>query len=637
MSTNLSVNESSRIGCHCWGTNPVSVDALPTFASVGCRWVRATRPMQMDVVATGPHRFNFADRGERSIDRALSLGMSVMGILDGRWGNETGFNDLPYASPIWEHLDQWEEFVTAAVNFYRDRVKFWEIINEPPFFWWYPTPEGQRMPEVNPLTKRAPIWAYADLLKASARAIRSVDPDARIVMGSGFSDGLFLKRLYELGCKDAFDIASVHYLNCKHPDDFGMGCRRLRSVMADFGDSHKPLWDTENGPGGAVIGHAVQTPGEYEGLYNIYRYCLAHEHGLERYFWFNPVTTKEPGIGHASSCRNADGSLTPAYRAMEFLVQQVGNGSLLTHEHPGKETHVYVFDGPHGPVSILWATAPAAVRLAGGRPDAADYLGNPVRLDGAFQLTGQPIYIEGDVAGQLDVSVEGPRETVVTPMKQADPATPRFRCPGVNDAPPGIHDPFWETVPYVVRSADVPITEQDDHFCLVTTSVSADLQLTYTQECLLIRARTYDPSLNPGRPAGLVQFTLRDQNPGVTEWSYFYNSYGLFNLYLSARGSMVLRYEHIYPDRYPSGLVEHAIIQVEAPGDGLLFWAAIPWEEIGPCRPGKYEPFLMMFSFNRCDNILDLPDTDTPEEWSHNFADNFIVKKPALTRMVVTG
>jgi hydroxymethylbilane synthase len=36
--------------------------------------------------------------------------------------------------------------------------------------------------------------------------------------------------------------------------DFAKGFARLRGVMAAFGDSDKALWDTENGPGGAVIG-----------------------------------------------------------------------------------------------------------------------------------------------------------------------------------------------------------------------------------------------------------------------------------------------------------------------------------------------------------------------------------------------
>lgn len=42
----------------------------------------------------------------------------------------------------------------------------------------------------------------------------------------------------------------------------------------------------------------------------------------------------------------------------------------------------------------------------------------------------------------------------------------------------------------------------------------------------------------------------------------------------------------------------------------------------------------MMFTFNRADHLLDLPESDTPEEWSHNFGDTFIVKPPALTRWV---
>ena len=37
-----------RNGCHCWGSSEASVAGLPVAAEVGCRWVRATRPMQMD-------------------------------------------------------------------------------------------------------------------------------------------------------------------------------------------------------------------------------------------------------------------------------------------------------------------------------------------------------------------------------------------------------------------------------------------------------------------------------------------------------------------------------------------------------------------------------------------------------------
>lgn len=632
MATNLPANLNNRIGCTCWGTNPASVEILPVAAEAGCRWMRATRPMQMEVVSSGPRAYDFAKHGEGSIELAIASGMSVMGILDGRWGNETNFNNLPYASPIWEHLDLWEDFTRAAVRYYKDRVKYWEIINEPPFFWWYPTPEGVTMPEKNPDLKRAPIWAYAELLKTSARAIRATDPEAKIVMGSGFSDGLFLQRLYELGCRDFFDIASVHYLNCKHPEDFARAHRRLRTVMAQFGDAAKPLWDTENGPGGAVIGQAVRTPQEYEALYNIYRHCFAAEFGLERYFWFNPAPAKEAGVNHGNSCRNADGSLAPAYQALKTLTSQVGESALVGAAHLEREAHVYVFAGPRGPVSILWATAPATARLE-TPTEAVDYLGQPVRLTAAFALTGKPLFIPGDIRKELDVSLQGRRETVVPPMKIPPATTPEFVCPKLKGRP-GIRAAAWAKIPYVATRADIPVIEQNDHFCLLSTSVTADVQMAHDSTALLLRIKTYDARLDPARPTGLVQFSLRDSNPDITEWTYFYNSYGLFNLFASKHGPQFLRYEHLLMDEYPAGVVPEAAVKVEAEADGLLWWARIPWRVLGPCRPGKHNPFLMMFTFNRADHILDVPDADTPEEWSHNFGDIFIVKPPELTRWV---
>ena len=623
---NTARNAASRIGCHCWGTGEASVAGLPYSAQVGCRWVRSTRPMQMDTVLMAPGRYDFAAHGERSVNLAIEQGMSVMAILDARWGNETGLNVLGSCSPVWERLDVWADFARQAAAFYKDRVKYWEIINEPPFFWWYPTPPGVRMPDTNPDIRRAPIRHYAALLKASAKAIREADPDAAIVAGAGFSDGAFLRKLYELGCKDDFDVASVHYVNCRHPDDFARCMRTLRGVMSQYGDGGKPLWDTENGPGGAVIGHAVQTPAEYAALYNVYRHCFAYEFGMDRYFWFNsePAKPDERGI------------LQPAYRAMATLHRFVGEGPLLASEHFDGEGHLYVFAGQRGPVSILWSTAPATARVKAKEIEAADYLGNAVTLEGTFALTGCPLFVAGDISGELDVSVKGKRETIVTPMKQPPADVPGAACPRVR-APLGIHDAAWERVPYLVRHDDMHLLAAQDHFSKVSSSVKADVQLACGQRALKLRVRTYDDQLDANTPTGLVQFSLRDSNPAVAEWGYFTNGYGLINLFLGKRGPMVLRYEHLRPDEYPAGIVKAAQIEVEPAGDGLLFCTGIPWAEIGPCRPGKHEPFLMMFTFNRADAMLDVPAEDEPWEWSHNFGDTFIVKPPALARWLKFG
>jgi len=547
-------------------------------------------------------------------------------------------NTAPFACPIWKHLDLWEEFVRRAVGHYRDRIKYWEILNEPPFFWWYPDAEGVCLPRVNPPRRRAPVWAYADLIKASAPAIRAADPEGRIVVGSGFQDGLFLRRLYEMGCRDSFDVASVHYLPCRHPEDFARGMRRLRQVMGEFGDAEKPLWDTESGPGGAVIGLAVQTPAEYEAVYNIYRHCLAWESGLDRYFWFNPVAAGGAGAAGlpAGGTHDADGRLTPSYQAMKTLTGWVGDGRLVRAGHVGGEVHVYVFEAARGPVSIVWSTAPARGRLP-TVAESADYLGEPRSpAGGDTVLSGRPLFLAGDVLGEgFDAEVCGPRETVVACWedKRERPGAATFRSPRVRFRL-GLGAKGWARVPFVARRDAVPVVRPRDHFCQVSSSVAADLQMAHDCEALHLRVRLYDDTADPARPAGLVQFTVKDADPAVREWAYFYNSYALFNLYVCPRGAMLLRFDHLLPDQYPAGRVWTARVEAEGLADGAVVCAAIPWEELGPCRPGRHNPFYMMFSFARCDGLLEVPAGDTPEEWSHNFGDAFIVKEPALARYV---
>ncbi|MBI2190928.1 MAG: hypothetical protein HYU36_02950 [Planctomycetes bacterium] len=618
MPDNVEQNRISRIGNHCW-----DAQAYPTYHEIGVRWDRSAWTVMFDKICTAPGQYHFADNGEKRIDAALGAGLSVMAIVDGRWGWEMGENTVPFSTPIWEHLDLWEDFVRRAVEYYRGRIQYWEIINEPPFFWWYP-PQGNFSMKKGPW-KRAPVRHYAALLKASAKAIRAADPSAKIVAGSGFSDGSFLRRLYELECKDSFDIASVHYLPCHHPEAFARAHECVREVMAKAGDASKPLWDTESGPGGAVIGQTAQTPDEYEALYNVYRHCFACQAGLERYFWF------PKGPHHH---RDEKGNLLPGARALKTLHELIGDGNLVRHFHPGGEGHAYVFEGRSGKVSVVWSTAPARGRFSGGAVEAVAWRGEPRALQGDFALDGNPLFIRGDAESLgFDVSVTGTRETIQKSRHQPDPSTPEHLCPHSGE-PLGSDHPAWNGMPFLCEASDAQMVEQDDHFCEVPTSLAGDVQMAFTPEALIVRARTFDFQAQEPSPAALVQFTLRDQPPGVADWGPFFNSYGLFSLLVRPRGAKILRTDHLFPKDYPAGDVPGASVRSDPMPDGMLIWARIPWSSLGPCRPGQHEPFLMMFSFSRVDKLLDVPENDEPEEWIHNLGDTFIVKKPPVKRWV---
>ena len=606
-------NSSSRIGAHCWGTTPESVAAVPAMAQVGCRWLRATRQTQMDTVCVGPGVYDWAKGGEHSIDLALQNGMSIMAILDGRWGNETGHNDLAWCSPIWEHLDHWCDFVRAAVRHYRGRIQCWEVLNEPPFFWWHPPATVDGYAGDAPPMQRAPIARYAELLKVTASTIREEDPDALIICGSGFPDGSFLQRLYACGARDDFDIVSVHYLSARHPEDWRRGMTRLRAVMAAAGDGDKPLWDTENGPHGAVIGNAVSTPLDYEALYQVYRHCCAHETDLARYFWFNPfwgeVKTSVPAL-----------EVTPPYRAMRVLYEQLGEGGLVAHYHPNKEVHAYVFAGRCGLVTVLWSTAPATVTVPAPLT-IVDHLGASFSISGTLTLNGRPLYVPGDVmANGLIVNSVGTRETVVACWTDKLPtnATPTVASTRLTSAP------GWDTIPLTIAGSTMHMTPPTGGVCAVATPLSANLQLAHDAEYLYLRAciATTDDE-------ALVQFALNDRDPLTAEWPYFVNGSCLFNLRIHNQQVIASRFECLRQDQLPTGEVSGISSTIERQGGHLILISRLPWSALGHLRPGVHQPFFSQFTVSRHDAILRLRPGDLPEEWSHNLVDTFIVRQPS--------
>lgn len=172
---------------------------------------------------------------------------------------------------------EWKQFATftfEAVNSYKDRIRYWEIWNEPnilPF--WRPQPS---------------VEDYVRLLKEAYIAAKQADPDCVIVgMCTAGFDLKFIERAYQLGAKDYFDVMSCHYYLTAAPED---GIKRelqnLRHLMTRYGDGDKKVWITEMG----VTSHPSQKHGvsERQQANLLVRNHLANlASGLvEKIFWF---------------------------------------------------------------------------------------------------------------------------------------------------------------------------------------------------------------------------------------------------------------------------------------------------------------------------------------------------------------
>jgi len=159
--------------------------------------------------------------------------IKILAILDycADWAGKS-WNSPP------DNLDDFVNFARKVVQRYKDKIKHWEVWNEPDSrIYWQPQDE---------------MKTYLKLLKKTYKAIKEIDPSAKILLGGLTSGGYYaLKRIYEMGGKNYFDIVNIHpFVNPLKKDcikRIKILCKNIKKLMEKFGDKEKKIWITEIG------------------------------------------------------------------------------------------------------------------------------------------------------------------------------------------------------------------------------------------------------------------------------------------------------------------------------------------------------------------------------------------------------
>ena len=119
--------------------------------------------------------------------------------------------------------------VRQAVTRFKGRVRYWEVVNEPNL---------SMSPE-----------SYVTLLKQTYAQIKSIDPQAQVVAPALCGIDLnWFQRFYQLGGKNYCDVLSLHdYEGHESIDPYHWTYKinALRQIMTAYGDTYKPIWQTE--------------------------------------------------------------------------------------------------------------------------------------------------------------------------------------------------------------------------------------------------------------------------------------------------------------------------------------------------------------------------------------------------------
>ncbi len=176
-------------------------------------------------------RFDFA-RYDATVNALSKNGVSVLGLLcyNAGWSNKK-WNAAPDRA-------RFVAYAQATVRHFKDRVRHWEVWNEPDVATYWDPQDGMK--------------SYGALLRETVAAIRKEDPAARVLMGGlATPAGDALDRLYREAGKEAFDAVNIHPFIDPLRQDPLVALKevvdKVRKTMESHGDGAKEIWLTEIG------------------------------------------------------------------------------------------------------------------------------------------------------------------------------------------------------------------------------------------------------------------------------------------------------------------------------------------------------------------------------------------------------
>ncbi|MHB1000317.1 MAG: beta-galactosidase [Armatimonadota bacterium] len=282
--------------------------------------------------AIQPERGKFDwSRYDKVVDTAYSHGISVYGLID-YWSEWT----KPYTQ---EGIKDYTDYCRALVTRYKDRIKYWEIWNEPNIFFW-----------------PGPKEVYPELLKAAYKTIKEVDPNAHVLgCSTAGIDHDFIKMVMDAGAP--FDILTIHPYRA-HLDDerFIQELKDVHALTSQVDGKPKPVWITEMG-WSTDIPYGVTERRQASLLARTYL-CTAASQAASNVSWYdfredgpNPFYN-EHNFGVINS---NDFSPKPGYRALASVCRTLSKQTFRSKLNLGLDILAFKFAGPGKETVALWS------------------------------------------------------------------------------------------------------------------------------------------------------------------------------------------------------------------------------------------------------------------------------------------
>ncbi|PIU90545.1 MAG: hypothetical protein COS65_24755 [Armatimonadetes bacterium CG06_land_8_20_14_3_00_66_21] len=314
------------------------------------------------------------------VDTAHRHGISVYGLIAYWSGWAKAYTP--------EGIADYADFCRALVTHYKDRIKHWEIWNEPNIFFW-----------------AGPHEMYADLLKAAYRAIKDADPEAQVLgCSTAGIDRKFIELVMDRGAP--FDILTIHPYR-GHLDDaaFIKELQDTAALTAKADGKPKPVWITEMGWPTHLNGGVSER--EQANLLARSYLCAIASGAAQNVSWYD---FREDGANpfynehHFGVVRTADLTPKPGYRALATVCRTLAGQTVQERLELGEGLLAYRFAGDGKETVALWSpSGPAVLGLQFAIPptEVRDLMGSAIELPthGDLRLVslapGSPVFLTG--------------------------------------------------------------------------------------------------------------------------------------------------------------------------------------------------------------------------------------------------
>lgn len=412
------------------GENNISL-----IQQAGAHWIRLDGPVWYEIEPIEGRR-NWAARPNMEAGMKTASALGLQPILVFR-GTPTWAQDVPgsFCGPIkTEKLAAFASFMAEAVARYSAppyNIKYWELGNEPDVD-----------PALVPAKSAFGCWGksnddyygggqYAEMLKVVYPAIKSVDPDAQVLIGGllldcnpinppevepgkykDCSSSRFFEGILENNGGDYFDGVSFHAYDAymgkggvyNNPNwhsswnttgpVFINKARYLRSLLAMYGYPRKYLLNTEYA---VLCGRTgLEEPCQTEDFeftkanYVVQSMVMAFAEQVYANIWYRIDGWR------GSSLVNKLGQHYPAYQAFMFVSDKLREASLKSVINSYNDVRGYEFVHNGKRTWVLWSMQEEATTITlPEKPIAVyDVLGLPITVNTELAVTVSPIYID---------------------------------------------------------------------------------------------------------------------------------------------------------------------------------------------------------------------------------------------------